>query len=194
MLASTGALVVSNVPRLTRDEVTTIASSPLLRLGQTNNYDGSVALPFELEVPRSGEDALVLSIEAGDVLFILGANGTGKSNLMHRFYMNHFGKVRRLSAHRQTWFASNAITLSPDQKRQTESNILSSDKSPDSRWLDHHSAQRPGIAIFDLIDAQNVRARTIATAVDEGNTALSNVLSSEEAPKAVITCITQMTL
>lgn len=128
----------------------------------------------------------MLSIEAGNVLFILGANGAGKSNLMHRFYTKHFGAARRISAHRQTWLASNAVSLSPEQKRQTEETILQNDRSPDSRWLDHTPAQRPGISIFDLIDSENVRARTITSVVDGGNIDLSNLLSAEGGSKDVI--------
>lgn len=163
-----------------------------LRLGQTNNYDGSVALPFELQVPRTGGDPLPLSISPGDVLFVLGANGTGKSGLVHRFFSAHYNEARRISAHRQAWFATSALTLSPEQKRQTEIGILSSDRSPQSRWMDQHSAHRPSIAIYDLINAQNVRARKITGAVDEGEMDLAKQLSAERAPIAVINELLQL--
>lgn len=192
MLASNGALVVSSGQRLTRDEVTTIACATSLRLGQTNNYDGSVALPFDLQVPRSGGDPLPLAISPGDVLFVLGANGTGKSGLMQHFFSANYGKARRISAHRQTWFATSALTLSPEQKRQTEIGILSYDRSPESRWMDQYSVQKPSISIYDLINAQNVRARKITGAVDEGEMDLAKKLSAEEAPIAVINELLQL--
>ena len=119
-------------------------------------------MPFNLAIPQASGDSLDLTVNVGESLFVLGANGAGKSSLMHRFYNFNRGNARRISAHRQTWLTSNAITLSPDQKRNTASNIQDNDAAPQSRWQDNFSAQRPSIAIYDLIDAENVRARDIA--------------------------------
>jgi len=105
---------------------------------------------------------------------------------MHRFYAAHHGTARRISAHRQTWFASNAVTLSPEQKRNAESNIHSTDTNAQSRWKDDYAAQRANIAIYDLIDAENVRARSIACAVDGGDMDLAKVLSKKDAPIKII--------
>ncbi len=125
-------------------------------------------------------------MQIGEVVFVLGANGTGKSSLMHRFYANNRQKSRRISAHRQTWFESNAIQISARQKRDTETNVLSWDTDPSSRWRDHLSAVRPNLAIYDLLDAENVRARKIASAVDEGNIDLAKKLSKIDAPIKII--------
>lgn len=119
-------------------------------------------------------------------MFILGANGTGKSSLMQQLYATHRGNARRISAHRQTWFSSNAITLSPEQKRNTETNIRAMDANPQARWRDDYSAHRPGIAIYDLIDAENVRARSIAGAVDSNEIDLAKDLSKKDAPIKII--------
>ncbi len=149
-------------------------------------------MPFELQVPRIEGEALQHSISSGEALFLLGANGTGKSSLMHRFFTAHYGSARRISAHRQTWFMSGAVTLSPEQKRQTESNIQNSDRSPESRWADQYSAHRASIAIFDLIDAENIRARRIASAVDQDSIELAKRLSAKEAPISVINELLQL--
>lgn len=119
-------------------------------------------------------------------MFVLGANGTGKSGLMQRLYANHQGNARRISAHRQTWFQSNTITLSPQQKRDTENNILTMDTQPQARWSDRFSAHRASIAIYDLIDAENVRARSITGAVDGGHMDLAKELSKQDAPIKII--------
>ncbi|MCZ6860877.1 MAG: AAA family ATPase [Alphaproteobacteria bacterium] len=186
MLASIDGLMFSSLPRLTRGEATTIACATLLRFSEFNIYNGLVDLPFERQVPLRGEDSLRLSISSGDVLFVLGANGTGKSGLMQCFFNAHFDKARRISAHRQTWFEASAIALSPHQKQQFESNIVNSDRSLESRWKETYSSQRPDIAIYNLVDAQNVRARKITGAVDEGEMNLAKQLSAEEAPIAEI--------
>ena len=143
-------------------------------------------MPFNLTIPQSGGTSLDLTVSVGESLFILGANGTGKSSIMHHFYGAHHSNARRISAHRQTWFASNAITLSPEQRRSTESNIQGSDNSPQARWKDDYSAQRASIAIYDLIDAENVRARSIARAVDDNDIDLAKTLSKKDAPIKII--------
>jgi hypothetical protein len=91
-------------------------------------------MPINLSVPRNGGIPLIVPIENGQCVFVLGANGTGKSSLMHRLYNANPGAVRRISAHRQTWFASSSLDLSPEQKRQTETNIQRLDTLVDARW------------------------------------------------------------
>jgi hypothetical protein len=105
---------------------------------------------------------------------------------MQKLYSAHHGKAQRISAHRQTWFSSSSITLSPAQKRSTETNIWNSDASAESRWRDDYAAHRANIAIYDLIDAENIRARNIAGAVDIGNIDLAKTLSKEDAPIKII--------
>ena len=139
-------------------------------------------MSFNLTIPRISEDPLNINIEVGDFLFVLGANGSGKSSVMHKFYSAHHTNSRRISAHRQTWFASSANTLSPESKRNTEINMQSADTHPQARWKDDYSAQRASIAIYDLIDAENVRARSIAEAVDDDKLDLAKTLSKNDAP------------
>lgn len=143
---------------------------------------------FDLDVPQLNSASVNHSISSGEILFVLGANGTGKSSLMQRFHNAHHysGNVKRISAHRQTWFSSNAITLSPEQKRQTESSIQGNDTTLEARWMDHYPAQRASIAIYDLIDAENVRAREITAEVDRDNIALAKMLSKKDAPVKII--------
>jgi ABC-type lipoprotein export system ATPase subunit len=143
-------------------------------------------VPFNLTIPKSEGASLDLSVDVGETLFVLGANGSGKSSIMHLFYCKHQANARRISAHRQTWFSSNAITLSPDSKENTETNIKNSDTQQYARWKDDYSAQRSSISIFDLVDAENIRARSIAGAVDAKDLNLAQTLSKEDAPIKVI--------
>lgn len=105
---------------------------------------------------------------------------------MHQFYIGNREHGHRISAHRQTWFSSNTSDLSPTAKRQTEQNISNTDANPQSRWRDDYSAQRSNIAIYELIDAENIRARTITGAVDNGDLDLAKRLSKQDAPIKVI--------
>lgn len=143
-------------------------------------------MAFDFSVPVNFGQALNFSVEAGQVLYVLGANGTGKSSLLQQFYTQHRQNGRRISAHRQTWFQSSALTLSAHQKKNTEINILNDDANPHSRWKDDYSAQRASVAIYDLIDAENVRARAITRAVDLKDMNLAVELSTKDAPVKII--------
>lgn len=143
-------------------------------------------MPYTLTIPRSNGVPLALALNNGDTLFVLGANGTGKSNLMHWFYRVTRANAHRIAAHRQTWFSSSESTLSAEQRRSTEANIKSYDDSPEARWRDAYSDQRTNVSIYDLVDAENVRARKIAGAVDGEDLALAQKLSKEDAPIKVI--------
>lgn len=142
-------------------------------------------MSFHLEV-KTQNDSIKIELEMGETLFVLGANGAGKSSLMQKLYIANQTSSRRISAHRQTWFDSGALSLSPAQKKNSQINIGNYDAAPDSRWKDDYAAQRPNIALFDLIDSQNVRARAIAAAVDSSNNALANDLSKKDAPLRTI--------
>lgn len=146
-----------------------------------------------LSIPTTGEqDSLSFTLENGDVVFIVGPNGSGKSSLMHRIYAANALNARRLSAHRQTWLASGALSLTAHQKKQNESNIDSADKRPESRWKDDYSSARTSITIFDLVDAENSRARGIAAAVDRDDFNLARELSTTDSPLASINQLLEM--
>ena len=143
-------------------------------------------MTFVFTIPEPSGTPLAVTLDIGQCIFVLGANGTGKSSLMQKLYSAHRATAQRISAHRQTWFSSSSVTLSPEQKRNTETNISHSDMGTESRWKDDYAAQRANIAIYDLIDAENVRARTIAGAVDCRDIDLAKTLSKKDAPIKII--------
>ncbi len=145
-----------------------------------------MADPFILSVPQANAASLDIPISPGEMLFVLGANGTGKSSLMHRFYTMHKETARRMSAHRQTWFPSGANTLSAQGRLDTGTDIRGADVQERARWTDDYAPQRPAVAVYDLVDAENVRARSIAAAVDERKIDLAETLSKKDAPLKTI--------
>ncbi len=78
------------------------------------------------------------------------------------------------------------MNLSPQQKRDFENSIQRGDTSLESRWKDDYSTYRASIAIYDLIDAENVRARSITDAADSNNIDLAKTLSKKDASIKVI--------
>src|SRR5262245_29980852 len=143
-------------------------------------------MTFNFDIPIIGGTQLQMSLDVGQILFLLGANGTGKSGLMHRLFTKAASDAHWISAHRPNWFPRGAISLSGEQRRQTGLNISGTDLQAESRWTDHYAAQRVGIAVYDLIDAENVRARRIADAADMQDFELVKVLTKVDAPIKVI--------
>lgn len=141
---------------------------------------------FQLPIPREGGTSLDLAVKGGEVIFLLGANGTGKSSLMYRFYNHHHSNARRITAHRQTWFDSDAISMFPRERQNAEQNIRGQDNQPSARWKEYDPAGRANIAVYDLVDAENVRARGIANAVDNDDFDLARELRKKDAPIKII--------
>jgi energy-coupling factor transporter ATP-binding protein EcfA2 len=126
-------------------------------------------MSFNFKIQKFDGSLLEINIAIGGSLFVLGANGSGKSSIMNLFSAIYPEQSRRISAHRQNWFSSGSITLSPAQKKDIDINIKHNDTSPQARWKDDYSTYRASIAIYDLINSENKRARLIAGAVDSNN-------------------------
>ncbi len=141
---------------------------------------------FDISFPMENGDVRTSQLGVGEVLFVLGPNGTGKSSLMLRFATNNAGNSRRISAHRQTWMNTDALDMTPASKLQTEQHIRDTDRDQQSRYRDDFAAQRASITIYDLIDAENVRARGIAAFVDSGDIKSAKKAAKKDAPITVI--------
>lgn len=127
-------------------------------------------MSFSLSIPTDKPiGPLALTVNTGQMLFILGANGTGKSSLMQTFASASNGKTRRITAHRQTWFRSGSPEFTGRQRADYEQNVSNYDRQAAARWMDDYSEQRAQMAIYDLISSENVRAREITRAVDAKN-------------------------
>ena len=70
-------------------------------------------------IPSISGQKFPISLKGSDRLFIVGANGSGKSALIQHLVSSNQGqKIRRISAHRQTWFQSGSIDLTPQRRKQ----------------------------------------------------------------------------
>ena len=74
---------------------------------------------MDWNIPQISGQPLQVVLGFGDRIFVVGANGAGKSALIQQFVSsNPNRKVRRISAHRQTWFNSGSIDLTPQNRRE----------------------------------------------------------------------------
>lgn len=143
-------------------------------------------MSFPLHFPCANPTLSQMSLDPGEMLFILGANGAGKSSLLHLFTNQNRPNVRKISAHRQTWMASDALDMTPANKVQLEKHMRSEEVQLHSRYKDQYAAQRASMTIYEMIDAENVRARDIAAAVDAGQMDEARMKARSEAPIKVI--------
>lgn len=106
-------------------------------------------MSFSLSIPTGKSTSpLELTVETGQILFILGANGTGKSSLMQAFASASNGSTRRITAHRQTWFQSGSPEFTGKQRAEYEQYVFDHDRQAKARWMDDFPQQRAQMAIY----------------------------------------------
>jgi len=141
---------------------------------------------FLLSIPTGHGSRTNFTLKIGDVLYVLGANGTGKSSLVSRLFSENQGHAKRISAHRQTWFQSNTLDITPRDRENFESNFRAQDAQADARYRDWNPSVRANMAIYDLIDADTMQERKIAAFVRAGNDAAAKKEAQDPSPIQVI--------
>ena len=131
-------------------------------------------------IPQISGQLPQITLEAGKRLFIVGANGSGKSALIQYLVSSNQGeKVKRISAHRQTWFQSGSINLTPQSRKEFDQNNTYQEVQDQSRWQDVYAQQKQSAVLFDLVAKENTRARRITRHVDSGHTEEAKRTSAE---------------
>ena len=125
---------------------------------------------MEISIPRTSGDSLTVSVDVGQQLYVVGANGTGKSALLQHWVTSIGGPpVKRIAAHRQTWLESGNLDFTARRRRDFESNVRNWDREINARWMEHNPAQRQSAVLFDLVAKDNTRYRTIGQYIDNAN-------------------------
>ena len=121
-------------------------------------------------IPQISGQLLQITVGFNDRIFMVGANGAGKSALIQQFVSSTPNeKVRRISAHRQTWFNSGSIDLTPQNRREFEHRFLQLEMDVKARWSDGYAEQKQSAILFDLVSGENARSRSIARHIDNQN-------------------------
>jgi ABC-type cobalamin/Fe3+-siderophores transport system ATPase subunit len=146
----------------------------------------NVAEQFQISIPASGGLQTNLNLNIGDVFYLLGANGTGKSSLVSLLFNQNQASAKRISAHRQTWFESNTLDITPRNREQLENNFRSQDIQVHARYRDWNPSGRSNMAVFDLIDADTMQARKIATFVRANDVGAAKKEAQNASPIQII--------
>lgn len=134
-------------------------------------------------IQQSSGLPLAVELEAGEQIFVVGPNGSGKSALLqHLAASSGEGKIRRIFAHRQTWLQSGSLTLTPAQRRRFERDRRGHETAENSLWRDPKGAETHAAVLFDLVAAENKRARSIAGHVEEGKIKRAKKVASDASP------------
>lgn len=141
---------------------------------------------FQLSIPTADGSQTTFTLEIGGVLYLLGANGTGKSSLVTRLFNQNQGHAKRISAHRQTWFESNTLDMTPRSRQDLENNFRSQDAQAHARYREWNGTARSTMAIYDLIDADTMQERKIAAFVRGGDVAAAKKEAQNPSPIQVI--------
>jgi ABC-type cobalamin/Fe3+-siderophores transport system ATPase subunit len=141
---------------------------------------------FQLSIPTGGGRSTDLTLEVGKILYVLGANGTGKSSLVTRLFSANQQNAKRISAHRQTWFESNTLDMTPRNRQDVENNFRSQDSQARARYWEWNPSGRSSMTIFDLIDADTMQERKIAAFVRAGDYAAARKEAQDPSPIQII--------
>ena len=81
---------------------------------------------FRFSIPRIGKEQLETAIQPGDMTFIVGANGSGKTQMLLHINSNHIGGSSRLiPANRHVWIENQNIPRNVSTPRHRHQNQLS---------------------------------------------------------------------
>ena len=95
------------------------------------------------------------------------------------FQNTHKIGFKRITAHRQTWFNSGSIDLTPANRQQYEQQNLNYDRRYEARWKDSNPGWNLSAVLFDLVAKENTRARAIARHVDNHDSKKAQKISDE---------------
>ena len=125
---------------------------------------------MDLTIPKTSGEPLTIPVEAGEQLYVVGANGTGKSALFqHWVLLMGVSAFKRIVAHRQTWLPSGNLAFTAQSRKQFEQNRMQWDRQQDARWKEESPAQRQSAVLFDLVAKDNTRYRVIGQYIDDKN-------------------------
>ncbi|WP_373532882.1 ATP/GTP-binding protein [Vampirovibrio sp.] len=153
--------------------------------------------PILFKIPQPNHisaEPLEISLPPGQTLFLLGANGTGKSSLLFEFFRQlpederEGDKFKFLLGHRQQIFKENS-DLNPATASSRSHEMKYYLQSDETRHFDYISAERPKIAIHNLLKLESHYAFSISNAVQSNDTGKTELLKKQLSPTVLISNI-----
>ena len=123
---------------------------------------------MDLRIPRSGRP-LIVPLELGQPLFVVGANGTGKSSLLQNISAQVGDLGLRIPAHRQSGMVSDSVQYAASQLQQLHFNMQQFNQTPASVFTSFDPSALSNMIYHRLIEIENSTARSIVARLREGH-------------------------
>ena len=126
-------------------------------------------MALSVSIRTTHEESIDIELsEDQNKLFVLGANGTGKSALLHHIHEQHSERAHKVSAYRQTYFESDNFDLSGGRYKSATEELRDWDRNAQSRYTEPSGGLRAIRSIAALMQNQRARDRSATTLLDEG--------------------------
>ncbi len=138
------------------------------------------------DIPMHSGDTLnsqTLNLEAGDVLFLVGRNGAGKSALLYRLAKVLEGEsLVHMSALRQNTFSARQSQLNEQSFVSVRRQVRKNAQSGEGRTTDNLQDRWSDMILHQLKRFDDIRSRKISGLVDEGRAEDAITISRQTAP------------
>ena len=121
-----------------------------------------------LSIPRISGDPLSIAFREGQRLFIVGANGSGKSALLqHIVGLDVLEPLFRIPAFRSTSLHSSSVEMTGSGRESFVQQNIYQERELSALWREWDPVRSQAVLLFDLVDHENRRNQTLARHVDE---------------------------
>ena len=142
---------------------------------------------ISVQIPQIEGEPCPLEIFAGETLFIVGANGTGKSSLLQFIYNSDPKAIHWISSLRATTFQQGSHILHAFEKNDHEEQLRREQQRPDARWRRSRSSAAPVLIFTNLFSRTQSRNNEIARCVDNRDTvSAANYSANNKSPIEII--------
>ena len=139
-------------------------------------------------IPLISGGQIELGLESGKHIFVVGANGSGKSALLqhcvfhlYRHYRDHMeDKYKWITAHRRNWFESGSVSLTHENRRSYADGKRQHSMESSMRWRDDYQSEDIAMVIFDLVAKDNDRNRQVTAYCMGGDSSKAKEISPEQ--------------
>ncbi|WP_419847324.1 AAA family ATPase [Candidatus Poriferisocius sp.] len=125
-------------------------------------------MALSVSIPTTDGPIDIELSEDQNKLFVLGANGTGKSALLHQIHQQHPQRAHKVAAYRHTYFESGTPDLSGGQYKSATEEIRRWDRDARSRYTEQSGGLRAIRSIAALMQNRRGRDRSATALLDEG--------------------------
>jgi ABC-type cobalamin/Fe3+-siderophores transport system ATPase subunit len=143
-----------------------------------------------IAIPTSEANQIEISLDSEhNAVFVLGANGSGKSALLHWLYVYGLKQtvrqdgsrtVRRIKAHRMTSLSTNRVDISASQFAAQSQHVHQDDSNNYGRYLDRLVPDRSQGVMYELQRAEMGRLAGIGRRFESARTGKTGLEAAEQ--------------